>query len=181
MSLMYRTLAGFGLLDRVRLYGFDSFEGYPKEAAEETTNPYMPGMDKSPERIARRVLSERGIDWSRVEPAKGWFSDTLTPDFLAREKIERVSLVNFDCDLYLSTKQALSFVGPLVGASAVFFMDDWGDEELINRKKAFVEFLEAHPDIYAEELPNYSWESRVFYIYRGASDPAWQRRMKMLT
>jgi hypothetical protein len=56
-----------------------------------------------------------------------------------------VSLVNFDCDLYLSTRQALVFVAPIVGAVAVFFFDDWApSEELVNQKRAFVKYLKGN-------------------------------------
>ena len=179
LSLMYRALGEAGLHDKVRLFGFDSFEGYPQGALDEPNN-YMPGGDKAEAHVARRVLTKRGVDWRCVMLIKGWFSESLTPELKMRESIDRVSLVNFDCDLYLSTAQALAFVGPLVHDTAIFFMDDWGTEEMINQKKAFVEFLEANPTIYAEELPNYSWESRVFLISRGAAGQPWQERLRMM-
>jgi O-methyltransferase len=181
LSIMYRNLAEASLLERVRLYGFDSFEGYPPEALQELENGYLPGGDKAEVQAARRLLTRRGIDWNRVTLVKGWFGETLNQDFTEREMVTRVSLVTFDCDLYLSTAQALTFVAPLVQDSAIFFFDDWGpDEEVINQKRAFVEFLEANPKLHAEELPNYSWESRVFLITRhSGSASQWQERMKL--
>lgn len=166
LSLMFNNLREANLIDRVRLYGFDSFEGYPSEAANETFNGYRPGWDKAELRVAQKLLTSRGIDWNRVRLVKGWFSDTLTADFLKTEGITRVSLVNFDCDLYVSTKEALTFIGPLVHDAAVFFFDDWGTEEMVNQKRAFAEFLDDEVELWAEELPNYSWESRVFLITR---------------
>jgi O-methyltransferase len=178
MSLMFRNLAELGLLDKVRLYGFDSFEGYPQQALDEPENAFMPGGDKAEMRVAQNLLTSRGIDWSRVKLVKGWFADTLTEEFREQEKITRVSLVNFDCDLYLSTAQALAFTAPLVREAAIFFFDDWGaGEEMVNQKRAFVEYLEADPASHAEELPNYSWESRVFLITRKANlGLSWQHR-----
>jgi O-methyltransferase len=182
ISLMFRNLAALDLLDKVRLYGFDSFEGYPPEALDEPENNFMPGGDKAKIRVAQKVLTSRAIDWSRVKLVKGWFADTLTPGFREREKITRVSLVNFDCDLYLSTAQALAFVAPLVCEAAIFFFDDWGrGEEMINQKRAFVEYLEDNPTVHAEELPNYSWESRVFLITRNVQlGLSWQQRTTTL-
>jgi O-methyltransferase len=177
MSLMYRALSEANLLAKVRLYGFDSFEGYPIEAADEP-NLFVPGGDKAEIHVAQRLLTQRGVDWTRVKLVKGWFKDTLTEEFKQSQNINRVSLVNFDCDLYSSTAQALQFAAPLVRHDAIFFFDDWGDkDQMEGQQKAFVEYLIANTDIHAEELPNYSWESRVFYISRGASEARWQARV----
>lgn len=183
LGIAYRTLTRLGLLERVRLFGFDSFEGYPAEAADEP-NGYRPGDDRAEIHVAQRRLSRQGIDWGRVQLVKGWFRDSLTPAFRQAARMERVSIVNFDCDLYSSTAEALEFVAPLVGRSAIFLFDDWGPEglaaDIVDQKRAFVEYLEAEPDIYAEQLPGYSAESLVFCITRGPPGLSWPQRITPL-
>ena len=180
LAAAYGTLAALDLLKHVRLFGFDSFEGYPAEAADEP-NAYQPGGDRAEMQVAQRLLTRHGVDWSKVRLIKGWFADSLTPELRRRERIERVSIANFDCDLYFSTAQALAFVAPLVGRSAIFLFDDWGADGLaaamLDQKRAFVEYLQAEPDIYAEQISGYSAESLVFCITRGPPGPAWQERI----
>lgn len=176
---MYRALAEHGL-DGVRLFGFDSFEGYPPEAPGEARQSWKGGEDRAELAVAQRLLSQRGIDWARVTLCKGFFDETLTPQQREALRVSRASLINIDCDLYQSAVAALRFVDPLIKDEAVIFFDDWGnDVNFINERRAFIEFLEANPSLHAEELPNYSWCSRVFYLSRGPPAP-WQQRMKLI-
>ncbi len=88
--------------------------------------------------------------------------------------IDRASIVMIDCDMYLSAKEALDFVAPLLSETAVLVFDDWGAfggllaEQDLGEKRAFHEFLDEQPYAVAEELPAYSRRSKVFLVERTA-------------
>ena len=59
LACMHRALDRAGLR-RVRLFGFDSFEGLPPEAAAEG---WRPGEFSSAVGATRRYLDRAGVDW----------------------------------------------------------------------------------------------------------------------
>jgi hypothetical protein len=77
-----------------------------------------------------------------------------------------------DCDIYASTKPALAFCAPLIGDEAVVFFDDWFSGGLADRnegeKRAFEEFLSAHPEFKAEDFGDYGCNSKAFVLSRVA-------------
>src|SRR5688572_24340770 len=81
MSIMHRVLKDSGL-SKVRLFGFDSFEGMPDISANEDNGQWKPGEFASPLEATKDFLTSKGVDWSRTFLTKGWFSDTLKPEFV---------------------------------------------------------------------------------------------------
>jgi O-methyltransferase len=161
---------------RVRLIGFDSFEGMPPEAAGQG---WRPGEFRSTLAATRRYLAARQVDLDRVALVKGWFKDTLTPETRARLAIGKASLIMVDCDIYTASKEALEFCAPHIHEHAVIVFDDWGREDEprdVGQKEAFEEFLSEHPVLGAEPLPAYIPEARVFLVSRrpsaGAAPPS---------
>src|SRR5947207_8430325 len=76
---------------RRRFYGFDSFEGLPRDGRPDWKIDFaLPELPKVPANC-------------RLIP--GWFSDTI-PAFLA-ETSDPIAFVNIDCDLYSSTRDVL--------------------------------------------------------------------------
>jgi hypothetical protein len=78
-----------------------------------------------------------------------------------------------DCDNYTSAKQALAFTAPLIVDEAVLLFDDWWPEWLgaqnLGEKRAFEEFLDAHPYFAATELEDCSYKpeaAKVFLVSR---------------
>ena len=174
MACMHRALHDLGH-DGVRLFGFDSFEGLPSDARHEEDGYWRPGMYRADVELTRERLSEAGVDWDRTVLVEGWFDETLTPERAAELGIERASVVMVDCDLYTSTKQALAFAEPLLADQAVLVFDDWtadlgGDGRLVGERRAFEEFLAAHPELEATEQPElqYSATAAVFLVSRRA-------------
>ncbi|MDP2654319.1 MAG: TylF/MycF/NovP-related O-methyltransferase [Candidatus Omnitrophota bacterium] len=154
MKCMYDELEKAGLSD-VRLWGFDSFEGLPPC----DDGHWKAGSFKSNYQHTKKLLTDHGVDWKRAALIKGWYSDTLSEDFAAKHKIKKASLIMVDCDIYSSTKEALDFIGPLIKDHSVVFFDDWNPLARDNKgeKRAFDEFLAAHPEFRAEEFDEYSY------------------------
>jgi O-methyltransferase len=166
IALVWRALHRAQMLDRVRLFGFDSFQGMPPEASGQG---WVPGEFHSTLSATRRYLTERSVDLDKVHLIKGWFQDTLTEQTRAEYGIDKASLIMVDCDIYSASKEALAFCEPHIHNCTAIVFDDWGWRE--NRgergqKEAFQEFLKANPTLSAEPLPSYRQEARVFLVSR---------------
>lgn len=96
---------------RKRIYACDSFVGLPDDYE------HLPAGT-----FATPVPTLRGV---RV--VDGPFESTLTAD-LATE-VGRVSLAHLDADLYESTRCALDWLTPLVGAGTLLLFDEFAGED----------------------------------------------------
>lgn len=160
LTCMYEALED-RRLDRVRLYGFDSFEGLPPvEHPEDVKLGWHQGQFSSSEQRTLERLEGNGVDLGRITLVKGFYSETLVPGAAQRLGIDEASVIMIDCDLYTSAKQALDFCAPLIKREAVVFFDDWtlgagdGDGEL-GEQRAFAEWLSENPSLRAEEIGTY--------------------------
>ncbi len=176
LACMHQALGELGL-DQVRMFGFDSFEGLPESADKEPASPWRPGQYRSSLGMTRSYLRKRGVDPSRVVLEKGWFSETLTPEFRERHGLRRASFLMVDCDLYSSTRDALAFAGPLLGPRTIIYFDDWDAAGMADKgegeRRAFEEFLAAHPELSARELHGLEYKDarhpKMFMVVREAS------------
>jgi hypothetical protein len=96
---------------RKRIYACDSFAGLPE------------GYEHLPARtFATPVPTLRGV---RI--VDGYFEASLTPELAA--EVGRVSLAHLDADLYGSTRCALDWLTPLVGAGTLLLFDEFAGED----------------------------------------------------
>jgi predicted O-methyltransferase YrrM len=160
-------------LTRLRLVGFDSFQGLPAAAANDDDGLWKPGTFRSDLDLTRAALTKRGVDWDRITLVPGWYDDTLTPETAESLGLRHASVVMIDCDNYSSAKRALDFCEPLIKDETIFFFDDWNPRGLadqnLGEKRAFDELLAAHPDLEATRLDAYSPTSAVFHVTRRAA------------
>ena len=166
MICMHETLKEMGL-KQVRLFGFDSFEGLPDDAAATDKGIWQPGAYKAELETVRARFARVGIPPGRVTLVKGWFSDTLSPATAARLEIRKAGVIMVDADMYSSSKEALDFCAPLIEDEAVVIFDDWyaGDGQLVadnmGQTRAFNEFLAENPGLKAEPAGSYSVFGRL--------------------
>lgn len=169
MSCMFDVVRELGL-SQVRLFGFDSFEGMPPSSSVEDEGTWTPGQFRFELPVTREILRTRGVDLSRVTLTKGWFADTLEPALRSAYRLERASVIMVDCDLFSSTVDVLRFCEPLIGEEAVLFFDDWNSNDLADKnlgeRRAFDEFLSAHPDLTAEPFGTYADHAACFIVKR---------------
>lgn len=113
------------------VHGFDSFEGLPTEWGGRATGAYT-------------THGELPRVRDNVRLHVGWFRDTLGP-FVA-EHPGPVRLLNVDCDLYASTRDAFAFLAPRFVPGTILVFDEylcnpgWQEEE----HRALVEAAQAH-------------------------------------
>ena len=185
LACMHRALEAQGL-DHVRLFGFDSFEGLPEAtASDDTGGVWEAGDFGAPIGLTREVLRSKGVDLARTTLVKGWFDDTLTEEWRAENDVHTASVIMIDCDLYSSTKAALAFCAPLIRGATVILFDEWHppamNEAHVGERRAFEEFLAAHPSLSASELPSYRpGEAKVFLVTRNPQDPDQTRARELV-
>jgi len=121
------------LFDTSVIYGFDSFFGLPEDWVGGINN-YKKGH-----------FNENGklpVVLENVILVKGEFQDTL-PLFKNRSNLEKIDLINIDCDLYSSTKYVLDLFNQEIKVGTIILFDEyfrylgWRNHEF----KAWQEFV----------------------------------------
>jgi hypothetical protein len=176
MASMHRVSQRLGA-GKLRLIGFDSFQGMPQGVEDVDGGRWQQGDLASGIDVTRRNLRRLRVPLERVELVPGFFEQSLTDDTRRRLKIVSAPLVMMDCVLSSATRVALDFLAPLVTHRTVIFFDDWDALGIADRgmgeRVAFEEWLSAHPEFQAEELTDlaYGDDARTFLVTRLA-DPA---------
>lgn len=165
-----RRLVPLPEAEGMRFFGFDSFEGLPEvEGVDRTSHDefYAGQYACSLDRV-REQMTVAGTDWDRTILIKGYFSDSLTPEMAAEHGLERIALALVDCDLYHSTVDVLSFIGPRLVDGAIVVMDDWGcfrGDARRGQQRAMSEFLEQHDAVTLKPLFRYGAWGQVFRFH----------------
>jgi hypothetical protein len=161
-----------GLHD-MRFQGFDSFAGLPEpegldaDARVFKRGDYACGQDELVERLHRF-----GFDWSRAHLEAGFYDASLRGDLAAQSGMKPVALALIDCDLYQSTVPVLRFLEPLLQRGSILLFDDWncfGGSPAHGQRRAFAEFLVAHPHWTASEWCRFGWHGVGFILHPRAS------------
>jgi hypothetical protein len=160
-SLLHaQTVADRLGLDRMRFIGFDSFQGLPPEP-QQRTEIFYEGQYSCGEEQVRRWLSRHGADWQRLTLVPGFFDDTLIGKTKKDLGVTKCAVAMVDCDIYSSTKAALTWLDDIIGPGSIVVFDDWyayGDDErswLDGQKRAMKEYETSSSWVF-EELFSYA-------------------------
>lgn len=130
-----------------RLYGLDSFEGFPEPTAKDaqddgTMHAWVRrgGLGEASLEHLTACLDRMDL-MSQVTLIKGYFDDTLP-----RLRAERFSLVHLDCDLYSSYMSCLEFVYPRMLTDGFIVFDDYGSPPYPGAQRAVDEFFADKPE-----------------------------------
>ena len=107
------------------VFGFDSFEGLPKEFTTKLPKGHFSLSGEIP-KVPKNVTIIKGI-----------FQDTL-PEFL-KEMKQDVAFINFDADLYWSTKFVLDILKDRIVPRTILYFDELIHPEFDGEFRAFVE------------------------------------------
>lgn len=171
LACMYHAAQTAGAAG-IRIIGFDSFEGFPEGVEKEEGSHWKKGELYSDIRLTQQNLTRLKVPLDRVELVPGWFEDSLTEATRARLGIETADIVMVDCVIESATRTALDFLLPLITDRTIVFFDDWAifdlEKQGLGEKAAFEDWIQGHPEIRAEHLPNisYSDEARTFLLTR---------------
>ena len=150
---------------RTRIYGLDSFEGFPEPTREDaaddgTFHPWIHkgglGEASFDELMAR--LKRMGLS-NQVTVIKGFFHETLP-----QLRGERFSIAHLDGDLYESYRTCLEFVYPRMLAGGYIVLDDYRSPVYVGAQRAVEEFFADRPDVvqYFPDAPG-----RRYFVYMG--------------
>jgi hypothetical protein len=140
----------------------------PDISANEDNGQWKPGEFASSLDATKAFLTSKGVNWSRTFLTKGWFSDTLKPEFIEKHQIKKASLIMVDCDIYTSSVQTLEFCKPLIKDTAIVIFDDWVEEEGFGEYRAWGEFLQQNPQFKATEFGTYKPTGKLFQVVNTA-------------
>jgi hypothetical protein len=166
MSCVYSALSRMHI-NHVRLFGFDSFQGLPKDVQSEDGGVFHAGQFCCPKDVAMLNLTHHGVPADRISLIEGWYRDTLVGP-PAAYGINRISLALIDCDTYNSARLALRFIYPALDTTSALIFDDWKLNDLdilgMGEFRAFNEFLDDHPDVQVTPMRGYSRKSKIFVL-----------------
>ena len=175
LACMYKAASSVGA-SKLRIVGFDSFEGMPGGVEQEDGSRWRKGELYSDVKLTRQNLARMGVPLERVELVPGWFEDSLTAETRSRLGIDTADIVMVDCVIESATRTALDFLLPLITDRTIVFFDDWDIFDLEQRglgeKAAFEAWLTAHPEVTAEHLPaiSYSPTARTYLLTRAVAE-----------
>ncbi len=104
-----------------RFYGLDTFEGIPDN--DEGNPIFAPGSYKCSIEAVRRRCASVGLRGDQVQLVKGLFSETAPLLFSLNPR--PAGIINMDCDLYRSAKDAFAVCYHLIQDGTVLLCDDY--------------------------------------------------------
>ncbi len=164
-------------LDRMRFFGFDSFEGLPEVTGIDRVEGdqfYAGQYACSRDRVEQNLI-RHGADWDRTFLIEGYFNESCTPALRHHHRLERVPVALIDCDLYASTVDVLDFIRPMLMDKTILIMDDWNAYDAANdrgQRRAMREFLREHRQWEIEPWFAYGSYGQVFVLHNPAAEAA---------
>jgi len=135
-----REIASHYIDEKVKFHALDTFAGMP--ANDEGNITFKEGVFLSDIEKVKGLCRKEGLEDSDVIFYEGLFSDTAAK-LNENLKGRKISILNIDCDLYISTKTALEVSMPYLSLGSVILFDDYNTYGASNTKgerKAFREF-----------------------------------------
>ena len=127
VKMLYATHY-LGMKNRIKVHGFDTFEGMPDTDALHDKNivfnddEWVTGQFEGNYEALNTYCAKR---YSNYELHKGLFENTLTDEFLQTLKNELPILVWIDCDYYSSASVALQRLIPYLPTGCVVYFDEF--------------------------------------------------------
>jgi O-methyltransferase len=145
---------------KAKFHGLDTFAGMPDNDEENVT--YKGGTFTTDIVDVEKFCNEAGLKGEELILYKGLFEETSDQ---LRENLQgrKISILNVDCDLYVSAKTALEVAKPFLSLGSIILFDDYNAYSASNRegeRKAFKEF---------QAESNLVWEPWQAYHFVGQS------------
>jgi len=155
--------------DKMRFFGFDSFEGLPEIEGLDITRdmPFYKGQYCAGKEQVRKDIDGTGVDWSKAHLIEGFFNKSLNDETRDKFDMKKISVALVDCDLYSSTVEVLDFIKNMIFDRTILIFDDWNTFNKNNdrgQRKAFGDFLDANKHISAESFFSYGAWGKVFIV-----------------
>lgn len=141
-SLFYLGYLSKLLNSNKRIYGFDSFEGFPEPTKEDSSdrNPKKGDWSFANMSLVKNRFLFAGVgDFfnTHVTLIKGFFNETMKDNNLP----PKISFLHIDADLYQSTKDVIENSYSLLSKGAIVVLDEYADAKWPGVEKAMKEFM----------------------------------------
>lgn len=150
----------------MKLWGFDSFSGLP-QIDDARDSVWSTGQFACSEGEFRQILRRAGVAEKDYELVPGYYEQSLNDALHVRLAGSHAAIAYIDCDLYVSTLQALNFLKRyLVNGSIVCFDDFYcykGNPDQ-GEQKALREFLVNNSDIIFMQWFDYAPLGKAFIV-----------------
>lgn len=153
----------------MQLWGFDSFKGLPA-IDDQRDNVWQAGEFACSETELREILRRAGVRQHEYQLVSGYYEDSLNPALHEKLAGRSAAIVYIDCDLYVSARQALDFVEPLLVDGSIVCFDDYYNYKASpeqGEQKALAEFLARHKDVDFMSWLDYSPLGKSFIVRLG--------------
>ena len=129
-----------------RIFGFDSFEGFPEPSAQDLPGKARRGHYKTSRDSVVRFLVNSGLDQSFVDShitlVSGFFADSMRS-----YDAGPVALLHLDVDIYSSYKETLEFFYPRMAGGGIIAFDEYqSTQKYPGARKAIDEFFADKPE-----------------------------------
>ena len=154
-------------MSKMKLWGFDSFQGLPT-ITEQEDNVWQKGDFACSEPELQRILVRSGFKPSEYILVPGFYETSLNDGIHQRIDNRKAAIVYVDCDLYESTLSVLEFVHRYFMNGTVICFDDWYNYKGRPDKGeqlALKEFLDSHAQFAFIPYMNYSPLGKSFIIH----------------
>lgn len=153
---------------RKRLWGLDSFQGFPSATAHDLIDGVLPDKSQpayfadTSETLVRGLVRRLGLD-GLVEIVPGYFEETC-----ASLPVQAISVLWLDCDLYRSYRTCLEHLYPRVSPGGRIVFDEYYSKKYPGARVAVDEFFADRPEqpVLAREYLQYSEYERWYVVKR---------------
>lgn len=170
IATAYHYTRNSQLLEGMRFFAFDSFEGFPELKGGDVHSQFRTGGRAYSLQQFHSHIQKIGVPKGTVTAVPGWFSASLAPGGEADRLVPDCSLAIawVDCDLYESTRDALPFVFRKLRPGGLVIFDDWYCFEghpMKGEQRAVRELLEADPTVVLVPFHRFGWHgtSLIFH------------------
>lgn len=148
--VVFYSLAQKYGLKNMRFFAFDGFQGMP-----ETEGNKLEGSASVSREEFTRTIRRVAMDMRRVRIIEGMFADSLTDSVRQRHNLTSAAIVHIDCDIYVSVKEALRFIEPIVHPGSIIIFGDWHYFETV--------YPVEHPEDWGEQKAFREWPLSDFF------------------
>lgn len=141
-TMLYLTFLSLKEEKGRKVWGFDSFEGFPEPAKEDDSprNPKKGDWSDTSMELVLGQLKRAGVPkeyvTSNVQLVKGFFPETFK-----QYDSSPIAILHVDVDLYQSYVDVLRFFYPMVSKNGLILFDEYDEPKWPGAKQAVDEFL----------------------------------------
>ncbi len=127
-------------LDR-KIFGFDSFKGFPEEVHKEFKSEFFKSDYYSIKKLEKK--------FSNIEIVKGYFSESLNSNNI-KDKVKKISFSFIDCDLAISAKDVFKFISDRQTNGSFIMIDDFYNLDTNNNsiREEFFKYFNLNKNVF---------------------------------